>query len=114
MAGSLWKTIVDDGPPIYYNNEFRIMLEKHLNWLLGRPKTQVVPIKPNMAIRNDYDFYGVLRELKIAPQFHWIVLRMNGYTNPMEYRSERLSVVVPDTADLDQLRTTFTTVHRIS
>jgi hypothetical protein len=114
MAESLWKGMFNDGPSIYYNPSFRVVLEYHLEWLRTRPRTVQAEIPLNMALRHEFDLFGFLKEIGIPEQLHWIVMRVNGLTSPEQFRTDSPVLLIPDIADIDELRTTFTTVHKIS
>lgn len=102
-----------DGPSIYYDETFRNMIEFHLDWLRTRVSTVTAQVPGNLLLRHEYNFYGLLYELKIPAHLHWIILRLNGLTDPHEYRSHMTQIYIPDNADINTLRTTFSTVHKI-
>lgn len=113
MAASLWKSMTNDGTRVYYDESFRNVLEAHLSYLKNSSRSINARIPEEIAIRNEYDFFGVLLELGIQHQLHWLVMRMNGFYSPTEYTADTLQIIIPDQTDVDAIRTRHTTIHKI-
>lgn len=104
----------DPGPSIYYQDHFRSMVEAHIPWLREHRDTNDLPIEPKVAIRYQGDFFGLLTRLQFQQHLHWIIMRVNGLTNPMEYDHEMLELRIPSKdvlADLERLHTTTEVVE---
>lgn len=112
-VSSLQDTGQDPGADIYYRSDFRDMIETHLTYLLEDEGAESKIVDPQVAVRHEYDFLGLLSEMRIKPQYHWIVMRMNGLTNPTNYTSDMVNLIIPSTATIDRLRRMHTTVHSI-
>ena len=53
------------------------------------------------------DYYGLLTRLKVSPYMHWIVTRLNGLTDSMDYNSDSLMIYIPLESELDRLKILF-------
>lgn len=113
MASPILDSMRREGPAIFYDDGFRNMIEMHIPWLLSRPNTRMISVEPANAMRNEFDFFSFLNELNIDVHLHWIYMRLNGYVTPEEFRSDVTAIFVPDLTDIENLRATYTTVHRI-
>ena len=113
MSTPLERAMIDEGPYIYYEDSFRNVIEDHLPWLRTSERTQARPLEPAVAMRNNFDLYTLLLEMNIAPHLHWTIMRMNGYTSPEQFTADVTALMIPDTGDMETLRATFMTIHKI-
>lgn len=102
----------DPGAPLFYNPDFRRMVETHLVWLRSLSSENRLQIDPAKAYKYTADFYGLLQEEAIQAQHHWITLRLNNYTAPTDYLGDRLEIIVPDLTAVERLVRAFSTVPR--
>lgn len=49
-------------------------------------------VEPALAWKHQGDFYGLLQELQIEERFWVPSLYLSGYTSPVQYDGERLSI----------------------
>lgn len=112
VVNPLAEQITGDGPAPYYSAPFRDVIEQHLPFLIAT-NTHDLAVEPHLAYKYRSDFYGLLRYLGVTPHMWWPTLRVNGMTSPTEYDEEKLTVLIPDFNEIEKLRTTYTTVHRI-
>jgi hypothetical protein len=110
MAITLNGLMINEGSAVYYDSGFRQMLEDHLSYLKDHPQTESVEINPSSAHKGHGDLVSVLQDYAIEPRFHWIIMRLNGYTSPMEYQSDRLVLKIPQASLIDGL----TRVYRVN
>lgn len=103
----------NEGPAVYYSAPFRDVIEQHLTYLIAS-NTHELAVDPHIAFKYKADFYGLLQYLGVAPQMWWVVLRVNNMTTPADYTEEMLSILIPDFNEIEKLRTSYTTIHRIS
>jgi|JI8StandDraft_1071087.scaffolds.fasta_scaffold62370_2 hypothetical protein len=109
----LYDRLKGDGVLTYYTEEMRTTLEMHIPFLLRNNRSTVVPIEPHVAYRHEYDFNSLLLSLNLPYHLHWITMRMNGMFSPSEYTKGMLSIIVPDAAIVEQIKSIQTTVHRV-
>lgn len=94
----------DAGPSIYYNDAFRVVLEDHVSTLRNNSLTKVVTVPPHSAYKYEGDFYGLLSSLNIPPHYHWLVMRMTGFTSTLDATRGIQYVLVPETNTLERIR----------
>jgi len=70
---------------VYYDPEFRTVLESHMQLFRTHPSTQASPIGPDKIHQYEGDFYGLLGELGILMEHRWLYMRVNGMMNPNEF-----------------------------
>jgi hypothetical protein len=97
------------GPNVYYDQAFRNVLEDHLTYLKTHPTTRTIEIRLNLVFKYIGDFNGLLTELKIPAEMHFICMRMNGMTSPNEYETTMTTLLMPSKEELSRLRSVFKT-----
>lgn len=110
MSITLNQNMPTEGPVLMYSEGFRQVIEDHLEYLRTHETTEVVEIDPQVAHKGHGDLISVLQDYQVAPQLHWTITRINGYTSPMEYESSHLMILVPSQGVLDNLLR----VHRVN
>lgn len=103
----IYSVMLTGGPQVFYTPEFRAVVEDHLTYLKQQVTNTVVDISPHDAYKYQGDFFGILLEYKVLPQFHWIVMRMNDMMSPKDYDGETLTFIRPDEKVLISLANTF-------
>ena len=104
---SLIHTAPNQGERVYDDPAFKYMLLEHLPNLLNNDNLISIPIDQQLADMYYGDYYGLLTRLKISPYMHWIVTRLNGLTDSMDYNSDSLMVYIPLESELDRLKILF-------
>ena len=87
MAQRLQDRLEEPGPAVYYEPGFRQIVEDHLTYLRGHETTEKNSIRPRVAHGCQGDFYCVLSYYGIPREHHWLTLRVNGLTSPLDYDS---------------------------
>lgn len=87
MAFTIFDRMAKPGDDIYYSQDFRLIVETHLLVLINRAAA-IDDIPLDLYYQYEGDFYGYLVELAIPPEYHFILLRMNGMTNPNQFAKE--------------------------
>lgn len=95
----------------FYSEGFRQTIEDHMTMLLKSSYTARAIVKPDAAQRNHGDFFGLLSEMGIEPQYHWTYMRVNGYSSPYEYDKQD-PVFFPDQDLLNRIVDTYRSVHK--
>ena len=104
---------IDAGPPIYYNADFRRVLEAHMDYLRKHPTTAVLTVEPDIVNRYKFDFYGLLAHYRVDPHLHWIVLRLNQFNSPTLYPVTITELMIPYLEVIDQIQQIYRTSHSI-
>lgn len=78
--------MVSEGADIFYDPDFRNVLEDHVTILQNDAATEVISVVPNVAYKFERDLYGYLSSLGSVPQhLFWITMRVNGYCSETEF-----------------------------
>lgn len=109
----LYKTMTNDGNAVYYDETFRNVLEYHLEMFKVDRFHTKMNVEDHIAYKFEHDFYGLLAQLGVPVQHHWLTMRLNGMRTPTDYRSDLVVVLVPDFNEVDRIRSTHTTIHKI-
>ena len=116
MTLSIHKQQVNVGDPIYYTDAFRAMIEQHLTFLRQPDVSIAEKVDPSLIRQFDGDFYGLLQFLDIQTQYHWIVLRVNKFDNPLQFGrivrdvyapTHEFTLRIPNTEIIEELRSNF-------
>lgn len=96
MSFSLNRHAHATGDSLFYDASMRRTFEIYLGWLKTHPETTAHAVDPHTVYKYEGDFYGLLNMLDIAPELHWLVLRINDLTNPMDFPQDIGEILVPD------------------
>lgn len=110
---SLASRDLGEGGRVYYDSGFRNVIEYHLDYIMTGDDAEQVPVEPGMRQANNGDLYGLLRDMKIANQYHWIIMRIMGLVSPMDYTVDMEMVPKPSEKQINTLRDKYMTVHTI-
>lgn len=109
----LLNSLIPPGPDVYYSPEFRNVLEDHMTYLRTHPENSVVTIAPNIGYKYIGDLAGVLHHYNVPYHLHWVVMRMNNMTSPIDYRDTMLNLDTPSFTVVERLRTTHMSQSKI-
>lgn len=110
----LTDTMLDSVSSVYFSEGFQSMLENHILLLIQSSGTQVMPVKNAIAHQFEGDFYGLLTSLDIPDQYHFTILRCNGFYSPTDYRSTLVNIIIPSFTDVDELQAIYSTSTGLS
>lgn len=81
---------LEKSPPIenYCTVAFQKIIEEHLVLLINSAKNKPAQIDKQKAYMFRGDFYGLLTSMNVPTAYHYVNLRLNGYTCPSEYKGE--------------------------
>jgi hypothetical protein len=96
--------LVQVGDDAYYSDNFRNAIEDNLDGLINDSTTASRTVTPDVALANQFDFYGLLTQMGIPMAYQWTTMRMNGYRSPADYLGDKLSILVPSTTRVDNVR----------
>lgn len=88
---------------LYYKNEIRVLLESHVEFIKNHSSTTVERVMSSLTYKYEGDFYGLLMALKIPIEYHWITMRINGYSSPTEMSGEKIAFLKPDFTLIEQI-----------
>lgn len=114
MAMPINALMMNEGETVYYDDDFRRMLETHSIWLKDQPETRVLPIDPHTAMKYKGDLFGLLNSMRILPQYHYAVMVINEIPGPQSNTEQLKSLIIPDSGFLDVLRARYKIVSKKS
>lgn len=86
----------------------------HDKWATAVPalstKVTVSQVPADLVHRYKYDFYGLLINLRVPEEFHYITMLVNGYTKPTQYLGDTYTINIIDRPTLVSMSKAF---HRI-
>ena len=94
------ETDIDDGN--MSSEGFRGIIEDHLSYFRTQDST-LVSLDPHLEYVYTGDFYGLLTAMGIKMALHWIILRVNGYSSPIDYDGQLGIMIQPQKYRLDLL-----------
>lgn len=95
------------GDDAFYEQGFHHLIESHFTYLLSLPNTAAITIEPSLAYRHIGDLFGALDELGIPKQYHHTIMRLNGYYCTGDFQQETQTLVIPDLAEIDLLKSIY-------
>lgn len=110
MPITLNQNMPNEGPEVMYSQAFRQVIEDHLEYIRADSNTELVDIDPHSGHKGHGDLISVLNDYRVDPSLHWVIMRLNGYTSPLEYDRNHLTLLVPTQSLIDGLLR----VHRVN
>lgn len=104
--------LLASGADIFYDSQFRIVLEDHMTYLKSLDTTKSISVELNNSYKYEGDFYGLLQAMNIPAQNFFIILRMNNLTSPAEYTKDLTSLLVPDNTAINRIRSAYRTKNK--
>ncbi len=86
----------DPGPEVYYDPDFRALLEAHIPYLRVSEATRTMAVDLSKTAVYRGDFYGFLNAVGIPAYFHWIIMRLNDMSSPTEFDEKKTFLLVPE------------------
>jgi hypothetical protein len=99
------------GDDAYYDENFRVILESHLTYLRNLSTTKTLTFDSFLSYKHQGDLFGLLDELNIAKQYHYIIMRINDFRCPGDLTDKVVSLLIPDLGEVALLKATFMTSH---
>lgn len=104
----------DRGASAYYGDTLRQALDDQMTLLRTSADTRSIPVDPMIRYRFVGDFYGLLTVLKIPPELHYVVMRMNQINSRTEVPEDMTAILVPDQTAVDRIRQALATSDRLN
>ena len=99
--------MIDKGSDVYYSKNYMDMMESHVAYLKTSTQSNVFIVDRDKAYVYRGDFYGYMNYRGVAPKYHWICMRINGYYSPFEFKADVDSLIIPSTEELEQIRVSY-------
>lgn len=91
----------------YFEEDYRIWIESFNPYLRTSPEIKTVT--PAIAYKYQGDFYGLLDTLSVPKQYHYILMRYNGFLHSGDYDGLNTEIKLPDLKMIDKLRQLYNT-----
>jgi hypothetical protein len=104
--------MVPDGASIFYNPAFRVVLEDHMTYFRGLSDNNLFPVTPHQVYKYRFDLGGLMLDLGIALQYHWIVMRVNNITDMTHVPPDLTVLVMPAQKNIDVIAQTHKTISK--
>jgi hypothetical protein len=104
---------INPGDSVYYTPEFMNVLEDHLTYLREHPKTRTESITPHEASKYTGDLISLLNVRNVKPEYHWIIMRLNNFTNYSDIDENLNTLLYPDFEEIDRIKLSHKTLNKI-
>lgn len=98
---------------VFDTPDFRRLIEDHLTWLINHPSNISKQVTAHLVDVYDFDWVGLLTELRISTDLHFVVIRMNGGISLSDVPKDLRAVIVPDLAVIQNLVTLMSSTKKI-
>jgi hypothetical protein len=102
------------GPAEYYTDAFRQVLEDHMAYLRTNQSTTTITIPAQKIWENEQDLFGFFQTQNIAPQYHWVNMRLNNFTSPNQFKKGVKALLIASPLLLEQIRSAYLTSSTIT
>lgn len=113
MAAIIDSKMLDQGSDAYYSDDLRNVLEDHMTYLRTIASTIAMQVTPMQAVKYRMDMGGLLNDLRVPVQLHWVVARMNNFNSLSVVPEDLVQLLVPDVREVAQLMQSHTTTQRL-
>jgi hypothetical protein len=93
----------------FYSDDFLKLIEDHLTELRKDPRTVIRQISNVQCVKYQGDFFGLLLDLQIQPQYHHAVLRVNNLLSAADFTGLVNQIVIPNLPAIDMLKNLYQT-----
>lgn len=120
MAFRVQELARPSGESTFYDPTFRTMIEVHLPILRSTAISRRATVSADKVYQYEADFYGLLAEMNIPVEHHWIYLRTNGFDSPMDFGTKRhnpyagdlsFTIILPSAEMIQELVTLYKTTR---
>lgn len=113
MVNKIESLMNNAAQPIFDTIEFKNIIEDNLEWLITHPNTLVRAVSAHAIEVYAADWLGLLTALKIPPNLHHTVIRMNGGMSYTDLPEGLRSLRVPSDSVIQNFIMTMTSKSKI-
>ena len=99
-------------PQGWYDPAFRQVLYDHMPLIKTRSMTNIRRVEPAQAYKWIGNLKGLLSDLGITPDLHWVAMTINGLKNDFRDIESVEQIIVPDSTYINILWSIFTAKKR--
>lgn len=111
MTMSINQLATPSGPDVYYTHGLHVEFESQMKYLREHSETVMVELNPNDVYRFEFDFFGLLDQLGVKRQYHWVIMRVNDFNAPNELTQETTHLLMPSESLLTNIQKLYSTVQ---
>lgn len=106
--------MLPDGDAVYYTEDFRHVLEDHMEYLRTHQSTKAASVNPEYAYVYRNDLFSFLAHINLPVYLHWVTMRMNNWVSPTQFTRDTPMLMLPDPATVQQIKSAHTAGNRVS
>jgi hypothetical protein len=95
------------GPDVFYSADFMATMESHIEYFKNHPDTVLMEVDASRSKVYAGDLYGYLNEIRIEPQYHWFIARLNGMFASTDFNPNIVNFFVPSRDAIDNIRIAY-------
>lgn len=99
-------------PAGYYEPAFRQVLFDHIPVIREKSANMVRSVEPAQAYKWIGNLKGLLSELGVTPDLHWVAMHLNGIKNDFRDIQSVERIMIPDVNYINQLWSIYTAKKR--
>jgi hypothetical protein len=96
------KLTIENGDLGFTSEGFRQIVEDHLVYFRSKDST-VIQLEPHDEYMYIGDLFGLLTKLNFEVALHWIIMRVNNLTSPIDYKGDLQYLIIPQKNKLNIL-----------
>lgn len=104
---TLTKSYLITNTAVYFDSKFKQLIEDHIELICSDEHSSEITVSNVDAAVYHGDFNGLLLANGVEHNLHWIIMRMNGLTSPMQYTSDNTTIRLPDISYINILVNRF-------
>lgn len=112
MALTISQLERDMGPEDFYDPVFVRVLETHLTYLRTHPDTRMTAVNPHDVYKFEGDFYGLLDQHGVPPEYHWVTMRVNDISNPNFVKEDLETLLLPSPGAINKILQLHRTISK--
>lgn len=101
------------GDNLFYDQGFMNTLEDHMTLLRSDPNTETAEIEPYKAIIFEGDLFGLLSNMGLPRQYHWLTMRLNRMNSPTHLTRDMTSLNLPDRDRIERMKSLYSVQNKI-
>lgn len=100
---SINSMIANPGPASFYTEAWRVLVEDHIDYFRKHPDTARLDISGIKRYQHNFDLFSILVEHAIPNQYHWAIMRINGFSSTNDYLEDMEYILIPSDTELNRL-----------
>lgn len=88
---------------------FEDFIESHMEYIINNKIAGTRTVEPDVAEVYAGDFYGLLSYIGLQIDYHYVAMRVNGFSNSADFDGSVMTILIPSTPYLDTLKAIYNT-----